>query len=79
MLRFHDGETWVVEIKRASATTTSKGFHQAATDVGATKRLLLATVATSYPTRDGVEVMSPLPRPTCWPTAQGDSGISLLA
>lgn len=59
VLRFHDGETWVVEIKRASALTTSKGFHQAATDVGATKRLLLAPVATSYPTRVGVAVMPP--------------------
>ena len=59
VLRFDDGETWVVEIKRASAPTTSKGCHQAATNVGATKRLLLAPVATSYPTRDGVEVMPP--------------------
>ncbi len=79
VLRFDDGETWVVEIKRASAPTTSKGCHQAATNVGATKRLLLAPVATSYPTRDGVEVMPPLPEPTCWPAAQGDSGTALLA
>jgi hypothetical protein len=48
-------------------------------DVDATKKLLLAPVATSYPMRNGVEVMPPLPRPTCWSAAHGDSGISLLA
>ncbi len=57
VLRFRDGETWVVEIKRSSAPTVSKGFHLAAADVGATRKLLVAPVATAYPLRDGVEVM----------------------
>ena len=52
--------TWVVEIKRSSAPTVSKGFHLAATDVGATRKLLVAPVATPYPIRDGIEVMNPL-------------------
>lgn len=60
VLRFRDGETWVVEIKRSSAPTVSKGFHLAAADVGATRKLLVAPVATAYPLRDGVEVMPPL-------------------
>ena len=60
VLRFRDGETWVVEIKRSSAPTVSKGFHLAAADVGATRKLLVAPVATTYPLRDGVEVMAPL-------------------
>ena len=60
MLRFRDGKTWVVEIKRSSAPTVSKGFHLAAADVGATRKLLVAPVATAYPLRDGVEVMPPL-------------------
>lgn len=60
VLRFRDGETWVVEIKRSSAPTVSKGFHLAAADVGASRKLLVAPVAESYPMREGVEVMNPL-------------------
>jgi predicted AAA+ superfamily ATPase len=60
VLGFRDGETWVVEIKRASAPTVSKGFHLAAADVGATRKLVIAPVAAPYPMRDGVEVMNPL-------------------
>lgn len=60
VLSFRNGETWVVEIKRASAPTVSRGFHLAATDVGATKKLLVAPVESAYPMRDGIEVMNPL-------------------
>lgn len=60
VLSFRNGATWVVEIKRSSAPTVSKGFHLAATDVGATRKLLVAPVATAYPMRDGIEVMAPL-------------------
>lgn len=60
VLAFRSGETWVVEIKRSSAPAVSKGFHLAAKDVGATKKLLVAPVANSYPMRDGIEVMNPL-------------------
>ena len=60
VLRFRDGKTWVVEIKRSSAPTVSKGFHLAAADVGATRKLLVAPVATAYPLREGIEVMPPL-------------------
>lgn len=60
ILSFRNGDIWGVEIKRASAPTVSKGFHLAAADVGATKRLLVAPVAMSYLMRDGIEVMNPL-------------------
>lgn len=60
VLSWRDGETWVVEIKRSSAPTVSKGFHLAAADVGASRKLLVAPVAAPYPMRDGIEVMSPL-------------------
>lgn len=60
VLRVGNGEIWVVEIKRSSAPTVSKGFHLAAADVGATRKLLVAPVAASYPMREGVEVMNPL-------------------
>jgi predicted AAA+ superfamily ATPase len=60
VLEFRSGETWVVEIKRSSAPTLSKGFYIAANDVNATRKLLVAPVDSSYPMRDGVEVMNPL-------------------
>ena len=60
VLSFRNGETWVVEIKRSSAPAVSRGFHQAATDVGATKKLVVAPVPAPYPMRDGIDVMNPL-------------------
>jgi predicted AAA+ superfamily ATPase len=60
VLEFRSGETWVVEIKRSSAPTVSKGFYIAALDVKATRKLLVAPVDNPYPMRDGVEVMNPL-------------------
>jgi len=60
VLAFRNGTAWVVEIKRSSAPTVSKGFHLAAADVGAARKLLVAPVAESYPMRDGIEVMNPL-------------------
>ena len=60
VLQMRDGETWVIEIKRSSAPTVSKGFHLAAADIGATRRLLIAPVTSSYPLREGIEVMPPL-------------------
>lgn len=60
VMTFRTGETWVVEIKRSSAPTVSKGFHLAAADVGATRKLLVAPVAASYPMREGIEVLNPL-------------------
>lgn len=59
VLNLRNGETWVVEIKRSSAPTVSRGFHQAAVDVGATRKLLVAAVDNPYPMREGIEVMSP--------------------
>ena len=60
VLDFRKGETWVVEIKRATAPTVSKGFHSAAADVGAVRKWLVAPVAAPYPMREGIEVMDPL-------------------
>jgi predicted AAA+ superfamily ATPase len=60
VLEFRGGETWVIEVKRSSAPTVSKGFYLAAADVGAVRKLLVAPVAQPYPMKDGLEVMSPL-------------------
>lgn len=60
VLQLRNGQTWVIEVKRSSAPTVSKGFYLAAADVGATRKLLVAPVDASYPMRDGIEVMNPL-------------------
>lgn len=60
VLEFRSGKTWVIEIKRSSAPTLSKGFYFAATDVGAVRKLLVAPVDQPFPMKDGVEVMNPL-------------------
>ena len=57
VMHFPDGAAWVFEIKRSSAPTVSRGFHQAALDVGAARKLLVAPVPAAYPGRDGLEVM----------------------
>ena len=60
VLQLRNGQTWVVEVKRSSAPTVSKGFYLAAADVGATRKLLVAPVADSYAMREGIEVMNPM-------------------
>ena len=60
VLEFRSGEVWITEIKRASAPTVSRGFYAAASDLGATRKLLVAPVAQGYPLKDGVEAMPPL-------------------
>jgi predicted AAA+ superfamily ATPase len=60
VLEFRSGETWIVEIKRSSAPTVSKGFYAAASDLGSVRKLLVAPVEQTYPMKDGIEVMNPL-------------------
>lgn len=60
VLQLRNGQTWVVEVKRSSAPTVSKGFYLAAADVEATRKLLVAPVTEAYPMREGIEVMNPL-------------------
>ena len=57
VLSFRNSETWVVEVKRSSAPTVSKGFHLAAADAGAARKIVVAPVAAPYPMRDGIEVL----------------------
>lgn len=60
VLEFKGGEAWVIEVKRSSAPSVSRGFHQAARDTGAVRKLLVAPVAQAYPGADGTEVVNPL-------------------
>ena len=57
VLTFRNQQTWVIEIKRSSAPTVSRGFYQAATDLDAVRKLLVAPVAQPYPLKDGIEVV----------------------
>ena len=59
VVEFRSGKVWVIEIKRSSAPTVSRGFYVAAEDLGATRKMLVAPVAQTYPIKDGVEVMTP--------------------
>lgn len=60
VLTYPNGDTWVIEIKRSSAPTVSRGFHQAAIDVQARHKLLVAPVERSYTTVGGIDVMHPM-------------------
>jgi predicted AAA+ superfamily ATPase len=60
VLEFRNGETWIVEIKRSSAPTVSRGFFVAAADLGAARKLLVAPIEHPYPMKDGIEAMDPL-------------------
>lgn len=60
VLTFRNQQTWAIEIKRSSAPTVSRGFHLAAADVGAARKLLVAPVEQGYPMKDGLEVVDVL-------------------
>jgi predicted AAA+ superfamily ATPase len=60
VLSHPSGQTHVIEIKRSGAPTVSRGFHQAALDVQAQHKWLVAPVERAYATREGVQVMHPL-------------------
>lgn len=65
VLEFPHAQTWVIEIKRSSAPTVSKGFYLAAGDVKASRKLLVAPVDNAFTMRDSVEVMNPLMAAHC--------------
>jgi len=60
VLTFRNQQTWVIEIKRSSAPTLSRGFHQAAVDLGAARKLLVAPVVQTYPMKEHIEVVDVL-------------------
>ncbi|OYU10445.1 MAG: ATPase [Comamonadaceae bacterium PBBC1] len=60
VLTFRNQQTWVIEIKRSSAPTVSRGFHQAAVDLGAARKLLVAPVEQTYPMKEHIEAVDVL-------------------
>lgn len=61
VLTFRNQQTWALEIKRSSAPTVSRGFHQGAHDVGASQKILVAPVDRAYPTKESTEVLDVMP------------------
>lgn len=57
VLEWRLGEVWAIEIKRSLAPTISKGFYEAAKDLKAARRLVVAPVPLAYTSPEGVEVM----------------------
>jgi len=51
-------ERWAIEIKRSTAPAVSKGFHIAAADVKATRRLVVHSGSESYPLANGVQAVA---------------------
>ncbi len=72
VLTFRNQQTWVIEVKRSSAPTVSRGFYQAATDLGAVRKLLVAPVAQPFPLKDGIVVLDVMTA-IRWVTEQEDN------
>jgi predicted AAA+ superfamily ATPase len=58
VLEFAPGKCWAIEIKLSSAPTVDRGFHNAAEDLGAERRILVYKGKERFPMRGGVEAMS---------------------
>lgn len=57
VLEFAPGKCWAIEIKLSSAPTVDRGFHIAADDIAAQRRILVYKGSEHFPMRGGVEAM----------------------
>ncbi len=57
VLEFAPGKVWAIEIKLSSAPKLDRGFHIAADDLNAQRRLLVHRGEDTYPMRGNVEAM----------------------
>ena len=57
VLEFAPGRCWAIEIKLSSAPTVDRGFHIAADDLKAERRILVHKGEASFPMRGGIEAM----------------------
>ncbi len=57
VLEFSPNRRWAIEIKLSSSPTVDRGFHHAADDLGAERRLLVHRGDASFPMRGGIEAM----------------------
>lgn len=57
ILRLPGGEVWAIEIKRATAAKLSRGFHIAAADIGATRKLLVYAGSREVPASEDTRAL----------------------
>lgn len=57
VLRLPGGEIWAIEIKRTTAPKVSRGFHLAAGDIGADRKLLVYAAGRDVPADDGLRAV----------------------
>lgn len=57
ILRLPGGEVWAIEIKRATAPKLSRGFHIAAADIGAHRKLLVYAGAREVPASEDTRAL----------------------
>jgi uncharacterized protein len=57
VLEFSPSRRWAIEVKLSSAPTVDRGFHNAADDLAAERRLLIHRGDATFPMRGGVEAM----------------------
>jgi uncharacterized protein len=58
ILRLPGGEVWAIEIKRATAPRLSRGFHIAAEDIGASRKLLVYAGEREVPVSEDTRALS---------------------
>lgn len=57
VLEFAPGQCWAIEIKLSSTPTIDRGFHNAADDIAAVRRILVYKGKERFPMRGGIEAM----------------------
>ena len=57
VLEFAPGQCWAIEVKLSSTPTVDRGFHNAADDIAAVRRILVHKGKERFPMRGGIEAM----------------------
>lgn len=57
VLRLPSGAVWAIEIKRTTTPKVSRGFHEAAADIGATERIMVHAGVHEVPGREGLNAL----------------------
>ncbi len=57
VMEFAPGQCWAIEVKLSSAPTVDRGFHNAADDIAAARRILVHKGKECFPMRGGIEAM----------------------
>ncbi|MCY4428460.1 MAG: ATP-binding protein [Halieaceae bacterium] len=58
VLEFPSGHCWAIEVKLSSSPTVDRGFHNAADDITAVRRILVHKGKDCFPMRGGIEAMT---------------------